>query len=118
MDDTGSQAGGGAFCAESGVNAEVEDLYGYSIRIEKPLTPTQGGALFADLVAIFQALAVVDNNSPAAPGGGGAGRQPPPPPICGADAAAEHAAPPVTVRVFDNSARAGAPVAGQHVRHA
>jgi hypothetical protein len=82
VDDTGSKMGGGAFCAEHGVNAEVEELYGYSIRIEKPLTPTQGGELFNDLVAIFQALAVVDNNGPGSVGGGGTPRAPPPPPIC------------------------------------
>ena len=82
VDDTGSRAGGGAFCAEHGVNEEVEELFGYSIRIEKPLTPAQGGALFADLVAIFQALAVVVNNAPGSVGGGGSGRQPPPPPFC------------------------------------
>ena len=82
VDDTGSRQGGGAFCAESGVNGEVEREYGYSIRIEKPLTPAQGGALFSDLVAIFKALHVVDNNGPGSVGGGGAGRQPPAPPIC------------------------------------
>ena len=82
VDDTGSRAGGGAFCAERGVSEEVEELYGYSIRIEKPLTPTQGGALFADLVAIFQARAVVANNAPGSGGGGGAARLPPPPPFC------------------------------------
>ena len=82
VDDTGSRQGGGAFCAESGVNEEVERAYGYSIRIENPLTPQQGGALFSDLVAIFKALHVVDNNAQGSVGGGGAGRQPPAPPIC------------------------------------
>ena len=46
--------GGGAFCAESGVNAEVLAAYGYSIAIEKPLSPSQGAPLFNDLVTLFK----------------------------------------------------------------
>jgi hypothetical protein len=84
VDDTGSQEGGGAICMEHGVNAEVQSAYGYSIAIENPLKPTQGAALYNDLVAVFRALSVVANNGPATVGGGGTPRQPPPPPICGA----------------------------------
>ena len=82
VDDTGSEQGGGAFCAEHGVNDEVLQTYGYSIAIEDPLTPTQGGPLYWDLVYIFQSLNVVINNGPESVGGGGVPRRPPPPPIC------------------------------------
>ena len=92
VDDTGSEQGGGAVCAESGVNAELERVFGYSWRIEAPLKP--GDALYADLVLVFQALAVVVNNGPASVGGGGTPRRPPPPPICGAEGAAPFAPPP------------------------
>jgi hypothetical protein len=83
VDDTGSWQGGGAVCMEMGVNAEVAAAYGYSVAIDEPLTPSQGAPLYWDLVAIFRALAVVDNNGPATVGGGGVPRRPPPPPICG-----------------------------------
>lgn len=84
VDDTGSRAGGAALCMDAGVSAELEREYGVSVRIENPLRPSQGGALYADLVKVFQALAVVTNNSPTAIGGGGIPRQPAAPPICGA----------------------------------
>lgn len=84
VDDTGSRAGGGAFCAQDTVNAEVEAEYGYSIAISKPLTPTQGGDFYKDLVAIYQALSVVVNNGPESVGGGGVPLAPMAPPICGA----------------------------------
>jgi len=85
VDDTGSQEGGAAICMESGVNAEVEATYGYSVRIENPLKAGgNGAALYADLVKVFQALSVVANNGPESIGGGGTPRRPPPPPICGA----------------------------------
>jgi hypothetical protein len=50
VDDTGSQQGGGAFCAEVAVSDEVEREFGYSIRIENPLSPSQGAALYYDLI--------------------------------------------------------------------
>lgn len=85
VDDTGSEEGGGALCMDRAVTAELREAYGVSVAIENPLTPTgQGAALFADLVAIFRALAVVANNGPTSVGGGGAPRQPLAPPICGA----------------------------------
>ncbi len=86
VDDTGSRAGGAAICMDAGVSAELERAYGVSVRIENPLkpAPAQGGALYADLVRIFQALSVVANNAPDAIGGGGTPRRPPAPPICGA----------------------------------
>ena len=85
VDDTGSKEGGGALCMESGVNAELEMAYNVSVRIENPLTPGgQGATLYADLLLIFQALAVVTNNGPANIGGGGTPLAPLPPPICGA----------------------------------
>ena len=84
VDDTGSQQGGGALCMERGVTAELREAYNISVAIEDPLTAGgQGADLFADLVSIFRALAVVINNGPATVGGGGTPRQPPPPPICG-----------------------------------
>ena len=84
MDDTGSREGGAALCMESGVSAELLSAYNVSVRIEDPLLPPpgQGGALFADLVRIFQALSVVANNGPGSVGGGGVPRRPPPPPNC------------------------------------
>ena len=82
VDDTGSQQGGGALCMERGVTAELRAAYNISVAIEEPLTPGQGGELYADLVAIFRALAVVANNSPNSVGGGGTPRRPPPPPFC------------------------------------
>lgn len=85
VDDTASAQNGAAFCAEPGVNAEVEAAFGYSIRIERPLSPQQGAPLFNDLVLIFQALSAVVNNGPDNVGGGGTPRRPPAPPICGAD---------------------------------
>lgn len=52
VDDTGSQQGGGAFCAEVAVSDEVEKEFGYSIRIENPLSPKQGAPLYNDLVEV------------------------------------------------------------------
>jgi hypothetical protein len=82
VDDTGSKQGGGAICMEHAVNEEVLSTYGYSIAIENPLVPTQGGELYFDIVTIFKALQIVTNNSPTTIGGGGIPRQPPPPPFC------------------------------------
>jgi len=82
VDDTGSQEGGGAFCAEHAVNEEMEREYGFSISISNPLTPSQGSGLYNDLVAIFQALSVVVNNSPYSIGGGGSPLAPLAPPLC------------------------------------
>ena len=44
----------------------------------------QGHALYADLLAIFQALHAVTNNGPTSVGGGGTPAVPTKPPICGA----------------------------------
>ena len=85
VDDTGSEAGGGAFCCEPAVNAEVEAAFGFSIRIENPLSPHQGAAFYWDVVTLYSALSVVTNNGPGAVGGGGTPRQPLAPPICGAE---------------------------------
>jgi hypothetical protein len=83
VDDTGSQRGGGALCAEAAVKDELAAVYGYSLRIEDPATPDgPSAALYADLVAVVQALHVVANNGPATVGGGGVPRRPPPPPFC------------------------------------
>lgn len=83
VDDTGSQRGGGALCAEAAVKDELAAVYGLSLRIEDPATPSgPSAALYADLVAVFQALAVVANNGPSSVGGGGTPRRPPPPPFC------------------------------------
>jgi hypothetical protein len=83
VDDTGSKQGGGAICMEHAVNQEIQSAYGYSVAIENPLVPTQGGPLYYDLVTIFRALSIVINNGPNSIGGGGTPRRPPPPPICG-----------------------------------
>ena len=88
VDDTGSKEGGGAFCADSRVNAELQAVYNVSVRIENPLTPGgQGATLYADLVKVFQALAIVVNNAKNNVGGGGAPVAPLAPPICGAEGA-------------------------------
>jgi hypothetical protein len=88
VDDTGSRQGGGAFCADSRVNAELEAAYDISVRIENPLTPTgHGAALYNDLIKVFQALSVVVNNAENNVGGGGTPLAPLPPPICGAEGA-------------------------------
>ena len=81
VDDTGSERGGAAVCMDAGVSDELKRVYGFSVRIEDPLTD---GPLYDDLVRVFRALAVVANNGPASIGGGGTPRAPPPPPICGA----------------------------------
>lgn len=42
VDDTGSEAGGGAICMEHAVNAEIQKHYNFSISIQNPVTPSQG----------------------------------------------------------------------------
>lgn len=86
VDDTGSQRGGAAICMEPGAAAELKKQYGFDLKITDHVTPTgQGALLYADMLAIYQALAVVTNNSPATIGGGGTPRAPLAPPICDAD---------------------------------
>jgi hypothetical protein len=52
VDDTGSQQGGAAFCADPEVNDEVQREFGYSLRIENSLSPIQGAPLYDDFVAV------------------------------------------------------------------
>ena len=67
-----------AFNVEGGVVEEVAAAYGgLNLRSTRP-----GEPLYADLLSIYRALHIVDNNGPAAKGGGGAPRMPPKPPIC------------------------------------
>ena len=77
-DNTASDRG--AFNVEQGVEAEVIQAYGQEMRLNSTMP---GTALYDDLLKIYQALHVVDNNSPENIGGGGVPRQPAPPPICG-----------------------------------
>ena len=58
------------------------DQYPYGV---SPTSDEEGArALYADLLAIFQALHAVTNNGPASVGGGGEPRVATKPPICGA----------------------------------
>ena len=63
-----------AFTMESGALQEFEDRYGYAFRGNE-------GPFFDDVMALFSALHVVDNNGPNRIGGGGTLRQPRPPAI-------------------------------------
>lgn len=78
VDDTASDSA--AICMEAAVNEELRVAYNVSMAYPGGLGP--GHALYSDLVSIFQALAVVDNNGPASIGGGGAPRRPPAAPLC------------------------------------
>lgn len=82
VDDTACDTA--AICMEAVVTAQVRDAYGFSVDISDPVSPTQGGDFYADLVAIFQALHVVSNNANSSIGGGGTPLGPIAPPICGA----------------------------------
>ena len=84
VDDTG---GGNsvAICMEADVNSEMRTAYGYAMTYPHGVSssPTDPGhALYADLLAIFQALHAVTNNAPESVGGGGVPRVPTKPPIC------------------------------------
>ena len=83
VDDTGSKAGGAAFCAEPAVQHEVLARYNVSLFISNPVTRSQGAELYADLLLLYRSLYAVANNGPDSVGGGGARRRPPPPPFCG-----------------------------------
>jgi len=72
VDDTASDAH--AFDVEAGVSQEFAGAYGYPIE-------AAGGPWFDDVMRIFAALAVVDNNARDSVGGGGTPRQPLAPPI-------------------------------------
>eukprot|EP00041_Stephanoeca_diplocostata_P013929 m.249357 g.249357 ORF g.249357 m.249357 type:complete len:439 (+) comp19518_c0_seq2:252-1568(+) len=63
-------------CYEHGVEAEVREEYGLELSAKK------GSPLFDDLIVVFRALQIVDNNGPASVGGGGAPVVQPPPPLC------------------------------------
>ena len=74
VDDTGSEAGGAAFCAEPGVVLEVERAYGVSFNITNPVSKGKSAkddAVYNDLLLLFQNLHVVTNNFPTSIGGGG-----------------------------------------------
>jgi len=81
VDDTANSSG--SICMESAVNDELENQYKFSVRIQKPVTPTQSGEFFNDLVNIFKALHIIINNTEKTIGGGGTPIAPLAPPICG-----------------------------------
>ena len=112
VDDTGG-GNSAAICMEADVNAEMRSAFGYAMTYphgvsaaasdpvrRPPCMPlssmllrvaagshprgAQGHALYADLLAIFQALHAVTNNGPGSVGGGGTPAVPTKPPICGA----------------------------------
>lgn len=84
VDDTG---GGNsvAICMEADVNAEMRSHYGYAMTYPHGVSAAvtdKGHALYADLLAIFQALHAVTNNGATSVGGGGTPIVPKKPPIC------------------------------------
>jgi len=87
VDDTGG-GNSAAICMEADVNAEMRSVYGYTMTYPHGVTNSSsdpGRGLYADLLAIFQALHAVTNNAPDRIGGGGTPRLPMKEPICGAD---------------------------------
>lgn len=83
VDDTGSP-NSAAVCMEAGVNDEMRRLFNITMTYPHGVSPSYGGDLYADLLAIFRALHVVTNNKPGNVGGGGVPLAPLAPPICGA----------------------------------
>lgn len=79
VDDTAWNAS--SICTEHGVQDEFRATYGFAFGVNANERGS-AGAWYADLVAIFRALAIVVNNGPATPGGGGTPLAPPPPPFC------------------------------------
>ena len=78
--DDNTASNSGAFNVEGGVVEEVQAVYdGLDLRHQRP-----GDALYVDLVEIYRALAIVDNNGEHSKGGGGVGRRPRAAEICGA----------------------------------
>lgn len=70
------------FNTEHGFTAAFESAYGFPF-VVRAHDPRPGAAAWlADVVTLFRALAIVENNTPATPGGGGTPLQPPPPPFC------------------------------------
>ncbi len=63
-----------AIDAEVGVAEEFQVAYGFAMQ-------ASSGSWYEDMMTLFGALAVVDNNAPGTVGGGGAPRQPLAPPI-------------------------------------
>jgi hypothetical protein len=100
VDDTGA-GNSAAVCMEAAVNDEMRSTYGYAMTYPHGVSGAAddpGRELYADLVAVFQALHAVTDNAPGAIGGGGTPRRPPKPPICGA----RHGG---AVSLFHNTAR-------------
>lgn len=69
-----------AVCMEAAVNEEMRQVFNLSMAYPHGVS---SGPLYNDLVAIFRALHVVDNNVQGNTGGGGQPRMPLAPPICG-----------------------------------
>ncbi|WP_017296494.1 calcium-binding protein [Nodosilinea nodulosa] len=98
-DDTAFNAH--AFALEVGAKEEFEAYYGYSF--EDSSSP-----FYDDVMTLFSALAVVDNNGPESIGGGGVPRAPLAPPLSEADLAI---APPVTDPTAAGAADPNSPAA-------
>ena len=82
--DDNTASNSGAFNVEGGVVEEVMAAYdGLDLRNQRP-----GDNLYDDLVEIYRALAIVDNNGERTKGGGGVGRRPRAAEICGAQGGA------------------------------
>lgn len=71
-----------AICTEHGVVDDFAAEWGFSFTVTANDAAPAARAWYADLLALFRALAVVTSNAPGAPGGGGAPLAPPPPPFC------------------------------------
>lgn len=87
VDDTGG-GNSAAICMEADVNAEMRELFKYTMTYPHGVSNKQldpGRALYQDLHNIFTTLHAVTNNGPGRVGGGGTPRVPTKPPICGAE---------------------------------
>lgn len=81
VDDTAGNSA--AICMEAGVNEEMRKTYNFTMTFPAGVA---AGPLYDDLLVIFKALYVVENNGRSSVGGGGDPRVPLAPPICGAPA--------------------------------
>lgn len=84
VDDTG---GGNsvAICQSAEVNLEMRQTYGFAMTYPHGVArgdPGMAGALYEDLLSIFQNLHAVTNNAPGSIGGGGKPLAPSAPEIC------------------------------------
>lgn len=70
-----------SICTEEGVATEFQAAYGFPFTVTSKSTGA-AAAWYADQLALFRALQIVDNNSPTSVGGGGVPLAASPPPFC------------------------------------